>query len=123
VERNDTSNDPKPSRAGPEEGEDLRVTNREFRYDLLVAQYKQQHAAALAENQALFGIQKAYVEKTLQRIQTQIGTREKQNEKVDHLSRSLNTIKIKIGELEATCKNIQNKLDSLKGDGDWVKFE
>ena len=63
--------------------------------------YKQQHRASLAESQAVFEMQKQYLEKRIHYINTQIE------------------------KFEQKCVKIQEKLEILKGDvpgGDWVKF-
>ena len=76
---------------------------------LLLNNYKQQHVASLAESQAVFDLQKNYIEKRIGYIHTQI-------EKIDHLNQ-------KILHLENTYQRLQTKVDLLTGDPDWVKFE
>lgn len=73
------------------------------RYDF--KNYKQQHLASLSENQAMFESQKRYLEKHLQYANMQI-------EKVDQ----------KILQVEKIQEKIQEKIDILRGDADWVKF-
>jgi len=76
--------------------------------------YKQQHVASLAESQAVFESQKKYIEKRIHHIHSQI-------EKVDRVS--ISDLRQKIVRIEETCKELQNKLETLKGDAEWVKFE
>ena len=67
-------------------------------YNLFQTHYKQQHLASMAETQAVFELQKKYLEKRIQYVN------------------------MKIEKIDQTCLNLQNKLDRLKGDPDWVKF-
>ncbi len=76
--------------------------------------YKQQHVASLAESQAVFELQKKYIEKRIHHINLQV-------EKVDRVS--ISDLRQKIVQIEKTCQDLQNKLDTLKGDAEWVKFE
>jgi len=76
--------------------------------------YKQQHIASLAESQAVFELQKKYIENRIHHINLQI-------EKVDRVS--ISDLSQKIVRIEETCKELQNKLETLKGDAEWVKFE
>ena len=76
--------------------------------------YKQQHIASLAESQAVFELQKKYIEKRIHHINLQV-------EKVDRAS--ISDLRQKIVQIEKTCQDLQNKLDTLKGDAEWVKFE
>ena len=66
----------------------------------LFKNYTQQHRASLAESQAVFEMQKQYLEKRIQYITTQIE------------------------KFEQKCGKMQEKIEILKGDasGDWVKF-
>ncbi len=76
--------------------------------------YKQQYIASLAESQAVFELQKKYIENRIHHINLQI-------EKVDRVS--ISDLSQKIVRIEETCKELQNKLETLKGDAEWVKFE
>ena len=81
--------------------------------DVSHSHYKQQHVASLAESQAVFVLQKKYIEKRIQHINFQI-------EKIDQVS--ISDLRQKIVRIEETCQELQNKLDSLKRDAEWVKF-
>jgi len=69
--------------------------------------YKQQHLVSLAESQAVFEMQKQYLEKRIRYINIQI-------EKFD---------RFKIPDLGQKVLQIEEKLEILKGDAEWVKFE
>jgi len=67
--------------------------------NLFQIHYKQQHLASMAENQAVFELQKKYIEKRIQYINTQ-------SEKIEKISLDL-----------------QQKIDNFKKDAEWIKFE
>ena len=69
--------------------------------------YKHQHLASLAESQAVFEMQKQYLEKRIRYINIQM-------EKFD---------RFKIPDLGQKILQIEEKLEILKGDAEWVKFE
>ena len=69
--------------------------------------YKQQHLVSLAESQAVFEMQKQYLEKRIRYINIQM-------EKFD---------RFKIPDLGQKILQIEEKLEILKGDAEWVKFE
>jgi peptidoglycan hydrolase CwlO-like protein len=70
--------------------------------------------ASLAESRAVFEMQKTYIENRVHHVNRQI-------EKIDRVA--ISDVRQKIGQIEETCRDLQNKLESLKGDADWVKFE
>ena len=82
--------------------------------DIFQPHYKQQHLASLAENQAVFELQKQYLEKRIQYINIQI-------EKFDRFK--IPDLGQKILQIEEQCGNIEGTLEILKGDAEWVKFE
>ena len=80
----------------------------------LFKNYTQQHRASLAESQAVFEMQKQYLEKRIQYLTLQI-------EKFDQFK--IVDVGRKVLQIEQQCEEIQEKLETLKGDVDWVKFE
>ena len=67
--------------------------------NLFLSHYKQQHLASMAENQAVFELQKKYIEKRIHYINTQ-------SDKIGKISRE-----------------VQQKIDIFKKDAEWIKFE
>ena len=80
----------------------------------LFKNYTQQHRASLAESQAVFEMQKQYLEKRIQYLTLQI-------EKFDQFK--IVDVGRKVLQIEQQCEKMQEKLETLKGDVDWVKFE
>ena len=83
--------------------------------------YKHQHLASLAESQAVFEMQKQYLEKRIQYINIQINQFDRL--KISELGQKVLQIEEKYENIQEKLENIQEKLEILKGDAEWVKFE
>ena len=87
----------------------------------LFKNYTQQHRASLAESQAVFEMQKQYLEKRIQYINIQINQFDRL--KISELGQKVLQIEEKYENIQEKLENIQEKLEILKGDAEWVKFE
>ena len=99
--------------------------NKDYHVQFAAA-YKQQHLAALAESQAVFGKQKQYIEKRLLDVDGKLN----QIERLQALQISPTDSENRKRDIDKRLQDIDNKLEILSkiqsqriGDEDWVKFE